>query len=416
MRISEQARVIVLVTVFLGVVMSRTASTSSKQMIGSPTFGDDAAFLKKHTQVIVLSDAAGRAQVAVAPAYQGRVMTSTTDGPQGISHGWVNRELISAGKPQPHINVYGGEDRFWMGPEGGQFSIFFAPGVPFDLEHWFTPAPIDTEPFSVVESNRSRAVFGRKFRLNNYSRTAFDVDVTREVRLLDVQTAWTMLGMKPPPEVRTVAFESVNTLRNAGGRRWDKQTGLLSIWILGMFNASPATTIAIPFETGPEAKLGPIVNDAYFGKVPAGRLKIGKGLLFFSADANYRSKIGLSPARSKSLAASCDVQNGVLTIVQYTKPAGVTEYVNSMWEIQKQPFSGDVVNSYNDGAPSPGAKQLGRFYELETSSPALALTPNQTATHVHRTFHLRGPESALNEVAKKLLGVTFDQIGNGLKR
>jgi hypothetical protein len=26
----------------------------------------------------------------------------------------------------PHINVFGGEDRFWLGPEGGQFSIFFA--------------------------------------------------------------------------------------------------------------------------------------------------------------------------------------------------------------------------------------------------------------------------------------------------
>jgi hypothetical protein len=35
--------------------------------------------------------------------------------------GWINRKLIASRKIQPHINVFGGEDRFWIGPEGGQF-------------------------------------------------------------------------------------------------------------------------------------------------------------------------------------------------------------------------------------------------------------------------------------------------------
>ena len=42
-------------------------------------------------------------------------------------------DIIASGKTQPHINVYGGEDRFWLGPEGGQFSIFFAKDAKFDL-------------------------------------------------------------------------------------------------------------------------------------------------------------------------------------------------------------------------------------------------------------------------------------------
>ncbi|MDG2385209.1 MAG: hypothetical protein P8N76_26295 [Pirellulaceae bacterium] len=41
-----------------------------------------------------------------------------------------------------------------------------------------------------------------------------------------------------------------------------------------MFNPSPTTTIAIPFRQGPASKLGAIMNDDYFGKVPAKRLKI----------------------------------------------------------------------------------------------------------------------------------------------
>ena len=94
------------------------------------------------------------------------------------------------------------------------------------------------------------------------------------------------------------------------------------------------------------------------------------GVLYFSGDGKYRSKIGLSPQRAKTVLGSYDAVNGVLTLVQYNKPEGVQDYVNSMWQIQDQPFRGDVVNSYNDGPTSPGGKPLGPFYELETSSPA----------------------------------------------
>ena len=93
------------------------------------TFGDDLAFLKQHTEVVILSNTSGNSQVAIIPAMQGRVMTSTAEGLEGLSFGWINRELVASGKTVEHINVYGGEDRFWIGPEGGEFSIFFKKGV-----------------------------------------------------------------------------------------------------------------------------------------------------------------------------------------------------------------------------------------------------------------------------------------------
>ena len=43
-------------------------------------FASDVAFLRQHTEVVALTDPSGSAQVVVAPAYQGRVMTSTTGG------------------------------------------------------------------------------------------------------------------------------------------------------------------------------------------------------------------------------------------------------------------------------------------------------------------------------------------------
>jgi len=374
------------------------------------TFGEDLEFLKKHTDVVVLSDAKGAGQVAVLPKMQGRVMTSTAGGTDGLSFGWINRELVASGKFVEHINVFGGEDRFWIGPEGGQFSVFFKHGVPFDLEHWFTPAPVDTEPFELVSKSKNCAILKKDMQLENYSRTVFNLRVDREVRILGQGEAVTVMGIKPAKTVKMVAFESTNKVTNTGEKAWEKETGLLSIWILGMFNPSPATTITVPFKAGPEDKLGAAVNDAYFGKVPANRLVVKDGVLFFSGDGQYRSKIGLSPLRAKPILGSYDAVNQVLTIVQYSKPRGALDYVNSMWELQDEPYKGDVVNSYNDGPPEPGAKPLGPFYELETSSPAAALKPGETISHVHRTFHLQGSEADLDPIARAMLGVTLEEI------
>src|SRR5215217_2925227 len=99
-------------------VMTMTAGLAYSA--SAATFGSDAAFLKDHSDVIVLGDSKGEAKIAVVPKWQGRVMTTTARGDSGSSYGWINRDLIASGKILPHMNAFGGEDRFWMGPEGGQ--------------------------------------------------------------------------------------------------------------------------------------------------------------------------------------------------------------------------------------------------------------------------------------------------------
>ncbi len=381
---------------------------------GATLFKEDIVFLEAHTGVVVLSDEEGLARVAVNPDLQGRVMTSTADGPDGLSFGWINRELIASGENNLHINAFGGEDRLWLGPEGGQFSIFFKNRDPFDLEHWFTPPPINEGAYEVVSRDTDRIRFRKTMRLVNYSGTEFNVDLDREVGLLtktDVQA----LGIPVPGDVRMVAFQSDNRITNTGEAPWTKDTGLLSIWILGMFNPSSETTVVIPFRAGAENEHGPVVNDAYFGKVPEDRLVVKDGVLFFSGDGQYRSKIGISPRRALPFLGSYDAENDVLTIVNLTISEGTADYVNSMWEIQENPFEGDVVNSYNDGPPEPGAKPLGPFYELESSSPAAALGPGESLVHVHTTIHFQGKDKALDEIARKILGVGIEEIEEALK-
>ncbi len=393
-------------------------STKSPQ---ARLFKDDAAFLKQHTGVIILGDEGGAARLAVNPDLQGRVMTSTAEGPDGLSFGWINRELLASGQNNLHMNAFGGEDRFWLGPEGGQFSIFFQAGAAFTLDNWFTPPPLNEGAFDVVSRDAGSVHFRKGMHLVNYSGTVFDLEVERTVRLLDkAQVA--ALGISLDwAGLSAVAFESENRVTNTGSKPWVKQAGLLSIWILGMFNPSPETTIVIPFMPGSEDDLGKVVNDAYFGKVPADRLVYKesiariRGHLFFKGDGKYRSKIGILPLWVIPYLGSYDAANKVLTIVHFTFPGNTTDYVNSMWEIQDNPYGGDVANSYNDGPASAGAKPLGPFYELESSSPALALKPGETYGHTHTTIHFRGEEGKLDAMCRAILGVSLAQVEAAFK-
>jgi hypothetical protein len=374
------------------------------------TFVDDVAFLRTRTEVVVLRDETGNGYVAVCPELQGRVMTSTCTGQGGRSHGWINRELIASGERKLHINAYGGEDRFWLGPEGGQFSVFFKKGDPFDLEHWQTPAPIDSEPFELALRRPDSALLRKRMRVTNASGTVFDLDVQREIRVLGPNEPGRILGIEPGLNVRWVGFESRNRIANLGDQPWTRETGALSVWILGMFNPSPSTVVVVPYYESATEKLGAAVVDDYFGKVPADRLKVGPTAAFFKGDGQLRSKIGVTPQRARGLLGSWDPEAGVLTVVHFNQPAGVRDYVNSQWKLQKEPFAGDAINSYNDGPAAPGAAPLGPFYELETSSPALFLKPGFPYVHSHRTFHFQGPRKGLDDIARRALGVGLEAI------
>ena len=374
------------------------------------TFGFDLQFLKKyHKDLILLGDGSDAgAQIIILPAYQGRVMTSTADGNGGMSFGWINYDLIDSNKEEEHFHAFGGEERFWLGPEGGQFSIFFKKGDPFDFDHWYVPKAIDTEPFILVSSSKTEANFQSEIYLKNYSGFEFNLRVNRHIRLLSKTEIPLLLGFPLPENLQIVGFESNNSITNTGNTPWTKEKGLLSIWILSMFNAGNKTTIAVPYKQGNENDLGKLVTDDYFGKVPVDRLKIKNGVIFLNADANYRSKIGISPKRALPILASFDGVNEVLTIAQFSLPAFSADYVNSLWEMQEKPFDGDVVNAYNDGFID--GKQMGKFYELESSSPAAILNVGESMHHFHRTIHLKGNSNELNEITQTLLGIQLSEF------
>ena len=362
----------------------------------------DRLFLRNHHPDLV-ELRQGTARVLICPAYQGRVMTSSADGK--ASYGWINYSLIRSGKRLPHMNAFGGEDRFWLGPEGGQYALFFKKGDPFDAEHWQTPAAIDSEPFIVSDTTPTSARFTRNVSLTNYAGTSFTLGIERAVRLLTPAEIKQKLAINTD-SVSVVGIQSDNMITNRGTQPWTAETGMPSIWILSMLNASPASTIIVPFRQG----AGKPVNDSYFGKVPAERLQIGETAALFTADARYRSKIGVSPVRATNWIGSYDPTTKTLTLVTYDFDPKNKQYVNSAWEQQKEPYAGDVINAYNDGPMKPGQPQMGKFYELESSSPAANLTPGAKQQHRHTTFHVQGSDQQLRQLAKRLLLTDLESI------
>ena len=402
--------------IMLMFALGSCGSEKGERIPPNSQFDDDVAFLKKYSGVIELTDTEKRSRIAIVPALQARVMTSTAGRPENLSYGWINRSFFEAGDTSRHMNAFGGEERIWLGPEGGQFSIYFPQDSAFTFENWHTPRLIDLDAYEIVSQTAHSASFGKSAMLTNYSGTKFNIRIAREIKILGAHEAFGLLQIAPDTMLSSVAYQTINELENTGPTAWSRRTGLLSIWLLGMFNPSPGVTMVIPFVEGPAHQMGPVVNDEYFGKVPPERLKVGKGVIYFKGDGQYRSKIGLSPQRAKDIMGSYDADSGTLTIVKFSKGEPGAIYVNSKWEIQKNPYSGDVVNAYNDGPPSPGAKPMGPFYELESSSPAKELQPGESLRHVQTTFHFQGGQTALDSLASRLLGTTVAEINAAFPR
>ena len=373
------------------------------------TYGEDKSFLKEYCDLIELSQ--GDAKILLSQGYQGRVFTSTATGDKGLSFGWINYKLFRSGNVSEQFNPVGGEERLWLGPEGGPYSIYFEKGKEQVYENWVVPKELDIAPFEVVTRNSQSVSFRKEFALKNYAGNEMNIKIERNVKLLNPQEVADALNCNVDKSLKYVAYESENILTNNGSMTWNNQTGVLSVWMLSMFNPSPNGIVFIPYKTGPVIELGKIVTDDYFGKVPSDRLIITDGVIYFKIDGKFRSKIGISPKRAMPFCGSYDSRNQVLTLLWCSLPDIPEKYVNSVWGKQDNPLEGDAINSYNDGPVADGSV-MGPFYEIESSSPAAFLQSGEKIKHVQRIFHITGDENELNKVTEKIFNLSISEIKN----
>lgn len=385
-------------------------SCTAQKPASKGTYGYDVEFFEKEgIEMIQLKANDNGAAVLISPGYQGRIMTSTSRGMQGQSFGWINHDYISSGKINDQFNPFGGEERIWLGPEGGPFSIYFDQDEEQNFGNWRVPKELDTSPFELVQKSDRSVQFQKSMQIPNASGHPLKISIDRTITLLDLKETEATLSTSLHRSLDWVAYESENILSNKGDDSWDENSGFLSIWLLSMFNPSEEGLVFLPFQEGSEEELGKIVEDNYFGKVPEERLIIKGNMVYFKVDGKHRSKIGLSPERSTPYSGSYDPTSKTLTILWYSKPKDPTPYVNSKWGEQEDPLKGDALNSYNDGPVADGSI-LGPFYEIESSSPAALLQPGESIKHSQRIIHITGEETYLNEVVNNLFQVSLTEM------
>ena len=368
------------------------------------SFGYDLEFLRGHDSVIVLESNGGKAQVVVSAKYQAKVFTSTAESYEGKSFGWIHYKAFT-GPLDPHMNAYGGENRIWLGPEGGPFSLFFPKGAAMEFANWKTPTPFDSEAWKVTRQDSGSVSMQKDMQLMNYAGTSLSLSVTRDIAILSRSVVDSILQSQDT-SLKIVGYRTSNTLTNTGKEAWTEKTGMPCIWMLDMFNPSPATVIVIPHKQA-DGK-DKVATTDYFGEIPSDRIRIDSNTLFFKADGKSRGKLGIHPHFALPRAGSYDALNKVLTLTIFDVDAA-GKYLNQEWKTTKPPFSGDAVNAYNDGPLADGS-QMGPFYEIESVSPAAFLAPGGSLSHQHMVFHLTGDEAALDKVSRQWLGVSLDTI------
>lgn len=389
---------------------TKKPTETMEKTYGKGTFGYDLQYLsEKDSQLVVLKSEDNKSQIIASAKYQAKVFTSTADGEGGNSHGFINYRFFDSGVVDEHMNGYGGEDRFWLGPEGGQFSIYFEPGKEQVYDNWHTPKAIDIEEWSVRNVSQKSATFNKDMELKNYQGSTLHIGVERKISLLSNEDIAGELNVLLPEDVNIVAYSTDNKITNNNDFEWTPKTGTVCIWMLDMFNPSESAVTLIPYNTGSEKELGSVATTNYFGEIPAERLvDDNNGMLYFKTDGKMRGKLGMNAKRTKSVAGNYDPISKRLTIISFkANPEGT--YLNQEWNPSRDPLIGDALNAYNDG-PLEDGSIMGPFLELESCSPAAFLKPGESLSHIHNVFHFVGDEAQLSAISKEVLGVGLDTI------
>ncbi|RED96026.1 DUF6786 family protein [Marinoscillum furvescens] len=386
-----------------GIVAATCILSAWSQDTAAQTSLQDKNLIQHHTPLVELSVPGSAATIAVAPAFQGKVMIANSDYPSGSTIGWINREAL---KSYPCTGgEVGGLERIWLGPLGSQFSLYYQQIFPLDEDNWSVPPPLATGSFKTINRSRSSIAMCMNMELTNYIGTNFQVSLQRKITLLNKRTVTKNLAVSLENTVDLVAYTTEHVLTNTGWAPWKKTTGLLGLWSANMLEGTPHTTVIIPLKDA-------TTRDAiytYFGPLDSTRLLLQNNLLYFKADGNYRSKIGIPPLLAPDRFASYSPEHNLLTVVTYQKTTD-TLYFNSNVSIQKEPYHGEVIPIYNNGTMDYLPSATPTFYELESTSAMRPLYPGDSLSHQQTTYHFKGTPSELNHIFRQVFNTDLVKI------
>ncbi|WP_282136838.1 DUF6786 family protein [Seonamhaeicola maritimus] len=344
--------------------------------------------VKDQHEIVELTSNGGNSRILISPFHQGRILTSTYNNVEGISNGWINEEGLTDSNKS-----IGGEERLWIGPLGSQFSFYFQQTKPIHDDNWQVPATMDAESYNLIHQDKNHVELSKTMHLTNFIGTEFNLDVNRNIYILEKEMIQKNLNIELKSSTKYVAFETNHKLTNLDTIAWTKETGLPGLWSAGMYPGDDSTVIIPLKNNGNKTDIL-----TYLATIDSTRFAIKKNTVLFRADGKYRSKIGIPPEFAPNIYGCYSKLKNKLTIVEYKKEND-SMYSNSFVSIQDEPFKGEAIPIYNNSE---------NFYELESNAPLKVLNPGETASHWQRVYHFSDSSETLNEISQRLLYIDLN--------
>jgi hypothetical protein len=336
-------------------------------------------------------------------------MCSAFDSTAGEANAWINQEAIQKGKVDPVFNNFGGEERFWFGPEGGPFGLMFGQEKS-SFENYLVQDGMTSLSYRVVGKGERSVKLQAEMTLYNAGGTQFDLRVERRITLLPSCP----YALELPGAVESVAFESENVVKNIGASPWTRESGTVAMWCLGQFLEHPHLTVIVPVRPAAGSSPHPPTVDEYFkdfclgGVFPPERRISFDECVLLKADGRVRGKIGVKRDRAMGRLGSYNPDKDHMILVDHDFYPEL-DYATGYWRSYSDAFDGDALSVYIDGPESIGGP-TGLSYELETMSPALFLKPGESFAYRNRTFHLRAGRESAGVICKRFLKAEIDQV------
>jgi hypothetical protein len=296
-----------------------------------------------------------------------------------------------------------GQERLWLAPEWGPFSLFHEQGVEQNRGTYHQPE-VFQGGYDVIWRKPDLVTVARAMSLENASGHRLDMTVERTFRPLTIEDVELALNVGLPHDVKYVGFASENRLMYPGDSAWTEAAGTAALWPISSFPATDETVVIAPYDrrgTGSE------VYGGYLGEPGSDRLIVDgeHGVILFRADGQSLGKIGLNAARAEEVIGAIDFQRNVLMIVHHDQMAK-SRYINMRpTQAEGEVFEGDAVLAYNHSGTDGE-----HYFNLETVGPALTLEPGQSVAHHHRTLVFGGDVEQLSAISEKVLGVALADV------
>lgn len=379
------------------------AVSSCKTKNQPSTYGETRDYFNKKTIPIELKACNGTAKLLVLPEYQGRIAASSSLGDGASPSGWVNFSALNREEKLNGSEIHG-EERVWIGPQGGQFSFYYGLDRPLDESKWEVPASFNAEPFDLYGQSQREVDLSKNVVLTNNFGTTLHMTLYRNVRILEKQEIEGLLSIQIPGRISFIGYQTAHRLQNTDSVQWKKDSGLASIWSLSTFKGTDRSVTFIPIK-GHSGK--PVFQ--YMGKPGNDRFVVHDNVVWYRTDGKFRSKIGIPPNLSKGLFGNYQPEINMLRIIQFQQ-SGDSLYFNSNVFEQRNPYDGEAIAVYNNGPMNLSVGKENSFFELESASPQKELLPGESVSHFHRVFQFIGEKAELDRISQEVLGISLADI------